>query len=391
MKLRIKTLIALSAIFVVLFVLLTTIIQSVILSSYEEIEKQSVDRNIQRTVNVFSHEFDSLRKLSYDWAMWNDTYTFVEDRNQAFIDANLQDVAFQGIGINIMMFYNTSSSLVFGKAYDPQNENDISIPQILAQKLIKFDWLLHHNSTRSYFQGIILLPDHILFLVSRPILTSSEEGPIHGTLLIGQYLTANHIEEISDFIGLQFSIIRLDTILPKDFEIANQNLTDNKSSFIQPLNETTIAGYDLANDINGNPILILRIVQSRDILQQGIKSMWNLIIFLIIVTLIICISTIILLEKLVISPLSKFNNHILNISTTNELSKRIPVYGNDEFTTLTKTTNILLDNLEKSQQTLQVKINELEHYKRSTIDRELKMIELKKKLEELSSKQNGDN
>jgi methyl-accepting chemotaxis protein len=288
-----------------------------------------------------------------------------------------------------MMFYNTSFSLVFGKAYDPQKENDTSIPQALIEKLTEFNWLLHHNSTRSYIQGIVLLPDHILLLASRPILTSSEEGPIHGTLLIGQYLTSYHVAEISNLIGLPFTITRLDTILPKDFEIAHRSFTNNKSTFIQPLNETTIAGYSLVNDINDVPILIFRIVQSRDILQQGIRSIWNLIIFLIIIILIICISTIFLLEKLVISPLAKFNNHILSISTTGELSKRISLHGNDEFTTLAKTTNNLLDNLEKSHQALQEKIGELEHYKRSTIDRELKMIELKKKLKEISSKHDG--
>jgi sensor domain CHASE-containing protein len=389
MKLRIKTLITLGIIFMVLFILLTTVIQSTILNSFREVEKQSVDRNIQRAVNVFSHEFDSLRKESYDWSTWNDTYTFVEDRNQAYIDANLQDVAFQGIGINIMMFYNTSDDLVFGKNYDPQNVNDTSIPQSLVQEFTEHAWLLHHNSTNSYFQGIVLLPNHILLLASRPILTSSAEGPIHGTLLVGQYLTDKQISEISNLLELPFIIVRLDSIFPADFGIACQSLTENESTFIQTLNETTIAGYSLFNDINDNPVLILRVEQSRYIFQKGIESMWSLIIFLIIITLVICISTMTLLERLVISPLTKLNNHILDISTTKELSKRITLYGNDELTTLAKTTNTLLDTLEKSQQTLLGKINELEHYKRSTIDRELKMIELKKKLEQLSSKQNG--
>jgi len=388
MKLRIKTLIILGVIFTILFIILTTVIQSIILTSYIKVETQTVDRNIQRAVNAFSHEFDSLQKLSYDWSAWNDTYTFVEDRNQAYIDANLQDDAFQETGINIMMFYNTSFDLVFGKAYDQQSENETPIPQALVQELTEHDWLLHHNSTKSYVQGVVLLPSNILLFASRPILTSSEEGPIHGTLLVGKYLTADRIAEISNLITLPFTIARLDSTLPKDFEIARLSLTKEKSMFIQPLNETTIAGYSLINDIDDNPILILRVEQPRDIYQEGIVSIWNLIIFLLIITLIIFISIIIILEKLVISPLKKLKDNILDISTTRELSKRITPQGNDELTTLAKTTNTLLDTLEKSQQTLQGKIKELEHYKRSTIDRELKMIEMKKKLEAITSKQN---
>jgi methyl-accepting chemotaxis protein len=188
---------------------------------------------------------------------------------------------------------------------------------------------------------------------------------------------------------LPFTVARLDRTLPKDFEIARQSLTENKSKFIQPLNKTTIAGYSLIYDIHDNPILILRVEQSRDIFLQGIASTSNLVIFLVSIAIIIFISVIVILEKFVLLPLTKLKNNILDISTTKELSKRITLQRNDELTMLAKTTNILLDTLEKSQQTLYEKINELEHYKRSTINRELKMIELKKKLEETSSKQNG--
>lgn len=391
MKLRIKTLMMLGVIFTVLFIILTTVTRTIILSSFQELEDQSVERNIQRAVSMFYHEFDSLRKLSYDWSAWNDTYTFVEDRNQLYIDVNLQDIAFQGIGINVMLFYNNSSDLVFGKIYDPQNENDSSIPQVLLQELAETEHvtILHHNSTTSYFQGIVLISDNILLIASRPILTSAEEGPIHGTLILGQFLDDDRISEISGLIGLPFTIARLDSVLPKDFEIAHQSFTENKSTFFQPLNDTTIAGYGLINDIHYEPVFIFRVEQSRAIYLQGLASVWNLIIFLIIITLVIFISIIILLRRLVILPLTKLTNNILEISTTKDLSNRISLHGNDEFTTLAKTTNTLLDTLEKSQQTLQGKINELEHYKRSTINRELKMIELKKKLEELSSKQNG--
>jgi sensor domain CHASE-containing protein len=389
MKLRLKTLITIGVVFTVLFIILTTVTQSIILTSFQELENESVERNIQRAIKMFFYEFDSIKKSSYDWSAWNDTYTFVEDRNQNYIDTNLQNISFEGIGINIMMFYNASFDLVFGKIHDPQNENDSPILQALSQAIIENDWLLHHNSTTSYFQGIIQVSDNILLIASRPILTSAEEGPIHGTLIMGQFLNDDCITEISDLIGLPFIIVRLDSILPKDFEIARQSLTENKSTVLQPLNDTIIAGYSLINDIYDDPALIFRIEQDRDIYQQGVESVWNLIIFLIITTLIIFMTITLLLQKLIISPLTKLTKNILEISTTIDLSNRITVQGNDEFTTLTKTTNTLLNALEKSQQNLQGKINELEHYKRSTIDRELKMIEMKKKLKELSSKQNG--
>ena len=51
--------------------------------------------------------------------------------------------------------------------------------------------------------------------------------------------------------------------------------------------------------------------------------------------------------------------------------------------------NYLEQRVEERTEELQQKIDELKNYKRLTIDRELKMVEMKKKLEEMSSKQNG--
>jgi hypothetical protein len=110
MKLQIKAIMTLVVIFTVLFIILTTVTRSIILTSFQELENKSVERNIHRAVSMFYHEFDSLRKLSYDWSAWDDTYTFVENRNQVYIDANLQDVAFQGIGINIMTSFLEKST-----------------------------------------------------------------------------------------------------------------------------------------------------------------------------------------------------------------------------------------------------------------------------------------
>jgi len=100
-----------------------------------------------------------------------------------------------------------------------------------------------------------------------------------------------------------------------------------------------------------------------------------------------------------IKPLKKLTKAAEELSKGN-FAIQADVTSNDEIGQLASSFNkmaqdlkIQQENLEKTvlerTDELRQKIDELKNYKRLTIDRELKMIELKKKLEEMSSKQNG--
>ena len=82
-----------------------------------------------------------------------------------------------------------------------------------------------------------------------------------------------------------------------------------------------------------------------------------------------------------------------DIKNYEDLSKHIQVKGNDEISMLVKNINDMLTSLQNTwsmkdsaEFSLQKKIDELERFKTLTVDREIKMIELKKQLEELRLK-----
>ncbi|GAH42577.1 unnamed protein product, partial [marine sediment metagenome] len=88
-----------------------------------------------------------------DWASWDDTYDFIEDANDEYIESNLIDGTFTELRLNLMLFINSSGQIVFGKAFDLYNEEEISIPQSLSEYLSANDLLLHHPDTESSIRG----------------------------------------------------------------------------------------------------------------------------------------------------------------------------------------------------------------------------------------------
>ncbi|MBN1762384.1 MAG: histidine kinase, partial [Methanomicrobia archaeon] len=99
-SLRKKTLIIIGITIVCLIVILYGVSQVLLLHSFDKLEEQNTRQNVERVTNALSHEFSQLDTTTYDWAAWDDTYAFIEDRNEEYIASNLIDGTFADLELN---------------------------------------------------------------------------------------------------------------------------------------------------------------------------------------------------------------------------------------------------------------------------------------------------
>lgn len=353
MTLRKKAFLIIVSTFLGLIVIMFFVSQNILLNDFIKLEERNTRWSVEGALSSFSNELSSLETTTVDWASWDDTYAFVEDANVEYIRANLVDDTFTHLGLNLMMFINSSGQTVFAKAFDLVNEEEIPVPQSLQKYLCNNDLLLTHTDVESLTTGIILLPEYPMLITSAPILTSKDEGPIHGTLIMGYYLDATVIERLAKETKMSLTMYRFaDLQAPPDFEVVCSSLSKETPILIRPLSEQTIAGYSLIMDIYGKPSLVLRVDMPRDIYQQGIMSIACIMLLGIGFSLVFGTVTMLLLEKQVLSRLSHLIKSILNIATSGDISERLPVTGEDELSTLGSTINGMLASLQESEDRL---------------------------------------
>ncbi len=373
----------------------------ILLTSIETIEREDTYKNVRRVLNAFSQEEVRLNTSVSDWARWNDTYEFVQGNFLEYPAENLADETFENFQVNVMLFINRSGELVYGEAFDLITGVAMPVPQSLEQHIRAGSLLLNHPTIRSTISGILVLPDQPMFISSWPVLTNEGEGPIQGSLIMGRYIDDALIERITTITQLKVTVHLLnDPTLSGDYQKAIASLSEGTSIFVQPLNTTDVAGYALLNDIYGTPSLVIRVDTPRAIYAQGIAIMSFFIVFLAIGLTSVGI-TLLLLERVVLFRLNRLRMDIKTIGLHKDPTARVEESsGNDEVSELTHAINGMLEQLQKSQEDLnglacslhetnenhKTKIDELEKYKKITINRELKMIELKKKIEELEEK-----
>ncbi|NJL46636.1 MAG: hypothetical protein HC929_02910 [Leptolyngbyaceae cyanobacterium SM2_5_2] len=83
MNLRQKTLLLTTLPLLGLVILLYGSLATILQRSYLQLEHQDAQRNLQRVEEVLTGDLQQMQSLTQDWAAWNDSFAFIEDKNPA--------------------------------------------------------------------------------------------------------------------------------------------------------------------------------------------------------------------------------------------------------------------------------------------------------------------
>jgi len=311
MKIRIKALIVVAALTISIFVILHLVGNLILLRSFVDLEEQETRKGVTRTMNAVANELTDLDGKVSDWAFWDDTYVFIQDLNQNYVDLNLADSTFTDLRLNLMMFVNSSGQIGYGKAFDLANRTEMPLPQGMDEQLAAHSLLWNHTDTESKTVGFVLLPEGPVLIASKPILTSQVEGPIKGTLIFGRYLDSYEMEQLAQTVALNLTVNSLNSLqVPADFYFARSMLSDKTPILVSTLNADSISGYALILDVLGNPAFVLRTDSPRDIYQQGLMTVNYFLYSVVGVCVAFSTSIFVMLRIGVLSPLSRLTRAI---------------------------------------------------------------------------------
>jgi len=350
MKLRIKIPLLFLVVVIVFMVIVHFILSSVVLKSYLDLESQEAIKVSERLQQSIQDRLTTLDSKSGDWSNWDDAYNFVVNKNQEFIKSNIQNTTFASLNINFMIFYDATGSVVFGQGYDNQNKKILTLPPFFLNK-DRQQFFTPENFSQPRL-GLVNVDGKIMYIVFKPILTSIGTGPAHGMLLFGRYLDSQEVKSLAaiEKNPLEYHLYS-DTKLPWDYKNAKNYFQNNKGIYLLRESEQILGTYTLFYDIYNKPIIIFEETVNRDIYSYGKKNTYITELFLLtagVATALFMI--IILLNKLILSRLSKLTREVQKIGPSGSLSLRVSSFGKDELGTLADEFNKTLGNLESATQ-----------------------------------------
>ena len=352
MTLRKKTAIIFGIVLSALLLALLFALSFTLLEGFADLEERDTVSNVRQALNVIDDYKNNFSKDAQNWASRDDTYAFMENRNQSYIDSNLLlDSNWKNNHVNMMAFVNAAGDAIHVNAYDLNEGKLLEVSAEIDKMVIDNPALRANPSTEKGGSCLVMLPEGPMLVASQPVLTGSGEGPARGTLIWGRYLDADDVSSISRTAGLTLHFFRYDDAsLPQDVSDSLAGMTPDSPIAVKALNSDMVAGYTVFNDVYQAPALILRVETPRTIYQQGRSTLGYTFVSLLLSGIVFCGISLFLVERTVLSRISRISADVEDIGRLGEPSSRLDVSGSDELSKLGGGINKMLSNLERSRQ-----------------------------------------
>lgn len=336
------------ALFLLLFSIYLTA-DAILANGYKQLEKSDVEQNAKRVVKAVASQVTSLEIFVKDWAQWDDTYNFMRNGGQQYIDANLIDQTFLSQRLNVIMYTDLSGRVVYVRAFDWDKGEEAQLSKETIAKLAQVKPLPNRTAIAGVNKGVLNVPDGQMLVAAGAITDSQGNGEVCGVLIVGRYVDYVEKEIISERVQLPLDIAAWNGELSSDFISAQAYLTHPNEVYVKPLDDKYVAGYTLMPDIYGQPSLFLRVMVPRVIFGQAQQMVRYFIVMLIIAGLVFGIVMLVLLEGSVLNRLANINSVVKQITKRKDLSIRVPIIGEDELSEMSANINNMLGSLEKAQ------------------------------------------
>ncbi len=258
--------------------------QWVVLPSFSQLEDKAVKQDLERVLESIASEQKHLQMLAGDWAQWDDTFEFVQDKNNDYVESNLAWESLSGAsGVHLLYYIDNQDSVVWGEVFSPQEEKNITLPEF-SEDFLKENHRWWRPDSGDDIAGIVLTERGPMLICSLNILSSAGKGASAGRLIMGRFLSEQLIGALREQTKVRFNVYPLrqegeltvpannapgylDKILPNLSDLLS--VIQSEGIAREVVSDKRINAYGLVDDLLGNPAIMIEAEINRDIMQQG--------------------------------------------------------------------------------------------------------------------------
>ncbi|MBP7653836.1 HAMP domain-containing protein, partial [Candidatus Dependentiae bacterium] len=343
MRLRSKILLILSFVLITLFAVIYYLVQAFLIKDIILLENRLAGNDIKRLNQIIETRIDNISEKSGDWAMWNDAYNFMDNFKQDFVDANFTKEVFSNVKLNLIAFLKINGDVYYGKFFDSEKNQVIEIPDDFKKFLDEMKKFNNQILENGFLNGLAVVKNNSMMFSLKPVLTSEGTGPAKGILIFGKNIDKQELSTFSKNLNFNVNLVE-----PEKTEllIKEHNI---KSTFVKIKNSDFLTCFLTKHDVFDNKNILFDFEIQREVYNSEINNIAIIFLTLLLLIFLIILLLYYLLSKLVIIKLTDLIRQITNIKEKNDLTLRLPEYGNDEITKLASEINEMLASLESSE------------------------------------------
>ena len=219
---------------------------------------QTIDNFHQRELITLNRALDKeigfLQTINYDYAVWDDSYNFIKDTNESFIETNLINDTFASLKIDGIYFYDLNHNMIWGKGFDHVNQESIGFSELNLHKNPQLRTIYPDEKNDLGVKqngGFMSTRQGPVMFSSTEIKHSDRSGVTLGALVFIRRVRPGLIKSLEALSGLNLSSINVSEHT-KVGDIARLNNSLNGESFV-------FKRQRVITDPAGSPVVLLNI------------------------------------------------------------------------------------------------------------------------------------
>jgi diguanylate cyclase (GGDEF)-like protein/PAS domain S-box-containing protein len=323
--------------------------RNVVAPEFADLEWREAEKNMDRALDAIERESLFLDVLAQDTASWDATYDFVASGSPDFFELNLSPGALKTTVLNWVIVVNLDGDVLSGPITDIQSGELLEIDELPQGKWSTSHPLLQGDTRLDSISGLMVTSKGPVLYAARDILTSVDEGPSRGRIIMGRRFDDAFIEGIAERTRIELSF---DPVAEADMpESVRKSLFEDEEDEYHAdssLDDSRLYVYRSFRDMQGAPAYILRASLPRDITQRAayvnrLSLLWFLVQGAVLAFLIM-----VPLHSAIIAPLGLLTRKLQIIRNTNDLAVDVSMDRNDEIGELSREFGSMLGQLGKN-------------------------------------------
>jgi len=328
---------------------------ALVTTRFQAIEAEEAAVNLDRVTNEAANSLKEIEAAVTDWAPWDETYAFVGQVNGDYMERNLTSESFQNLQLHFMLFFDADNTLAHQQFHDLDAQKNVPPDPRVVPALQALPQLFKHASGKDGKSGIVMIGASPALLASAPIVTSTFEGPIRGTLIFGRYLDQTKMAQIAAQTRLAAQMQPItDDRAPLFGQSCRQIAAPaDHQTTVCLADADTLQGSVLVNDLAGRPAVLFTVALERKLFRQGLTMWREQAITMLVMGGLFILVLVLLLHRRILRRLTALTDQVAAIAEDGGHEARVTADGGDEIGQLASRINAMLTALRGLQETRQ--------------------------------------
>lgn len=323
-----------------IFLMTALILYSLVIRPHNlEMEKKYSQEKISQISNVLHSEMKHLNLVNIDWSVWDDTYAYVQERNDEYIERNFSEDLLDDMNLNHIEIFDISGKSIYRK-----NDGQLDISSLMQDpKTLRKEFLFADEKESKY--GIMAFADKFALIAISPILQGNRQKPSVGLFMMIREVNKEMIENINKSTNATVSLMKAENLSLEDG-------LENKDFFMEAVNKKNLLVYSPLKGLDQKVSVLIKAGLRRELIIESGKLILFLFLFASILGVLSLLVSLYLIRISITQPLKRLVGHIIKIRKDGTYINSALAHREDEIGLMAKEFNLLLKKLHKTNKSL---------------------------------------